>query len=110
MKSLRNHFSTTNNGSDDKKHVTEFDHSCCQCQVKIDLKNSKQSRVAEKIKTIDPNNSTTTLPKRNVRSITFTSYAPETFESFRECLGITNESYLNVRILLHFIQKQFEIL
>ena len=100
MKSIREYFNTGIADKNAQELVTKFNHSCCQFQVHIDTRSSRYSRVAEKIKSDDSDTYNTELPKKSFKSIGFTAYAPETFEAFRENLGITNEAFINVRLRL----------
>ena len=106
MKSLRYHYSNQNTKHEIlKDDDTEFIHSCSQALVEIERKKNKYSKIVQKIKNEDSDTSISKLPKKSSKSINLTAYAHETFESFRESLGITNDAYINVRMSSNFTKR-----
>ena len=100
MELLKKHL-PVNMGTDLDLRMEMNDIKHSSVRVKIDLKSTagyKRSKIASQLKSL-------TKSTKNVekKTIVFTTFAPLVFEAFRFSLGISNESYINVRSLKYHI-------
>ena len=97
MKLLRDHLPESDGNYDIQAEVKDLKHSSCLVELQIDNRlEFKRSKILAKLKSVERKHFS---PKHASKSVQFTIYAPHVFEAFRDSLGISNESYINVRTL-----------
>ena len=97
MKLLRDHLPESDANNDVQEQVKDLRHSSCVVELEIDNRiEFKRSKILAKLRSVERKHFS---PRHASKSVHFTIYAPRVFEAFRESLGISNESYINVRPL-----------
>ena len=107
MKLFKDYLPESDAHDDLQEKFNDLKHFRCLVELEIDSKTEfKRSKVFAKLKSVERKSFS---PRSVSKSVHFTVYAPHVFEAFRDSLGISNESYINVRAYTYFIYIYYTV-